>query len=235
MLKADMHMHSKEDTRDNCLYPIKDVIDRAAEQHFDVLSITFHDRQFYPDEIVEYAKEKNILLIPGIEKTIKGRHVLLYNFTEEELKKIHSFKDLRLMKENHHLVVAPHPFVPSPTSLQKRLYKNHDVFDAVEIMYLYTRIINFNKETHHFSKEYDLPKVANSDLHFLENFGRQYTLIDSKKNTQAIIQAIKEGKVRIHSKPLSHYTFFKCLYKHLRKHKKSFRKLFREYMKPQRQ
>ena len=67
MLKAQLHAHSKEDKVDQCLkYDAKELIDRVSSLGFEVLAFTFHDHLFYPDEIIEYAVKKNVLLIPGV-------------------------------------------------------------------------------------------------------------------------------------------------------------------------
>ena len=66
MLKADLHIHTKEDPHDNIGYSAKQLIDHAAKLNFDVISITNHDTSSYTEELAEYAKLKGILLIPGI-------------------------------------------------------------------------------------------------------------------------------------------------------------------------
>ena len=56
------------------------LIDRAATLGFDALAITLHDSQFVDPGVTAYARERGITLIPGIERTIQHRHVLLLNF-----------------------------------------------------------------------------------------------------------------------------------------------------------
>jgi len=65
-LKTDLHIHTAEDPRDNISYSARDMIDRAGELGFDVLSITNHNVVTYDEDLAAYAKKKGILLIPGI-------------------------------------------------------------------------------------------------------------------------------------------------------------------------
>ena len=45
--------------------------------------------------------------------------------------------------------------------------------------------------------------VANSDAHVLEQFGLAYSLVEAEKTPEAIIKAIKAGRVEVVSRPLS--------------------------------
>ena len=217
MLKADLHLHTKEDPEDFSIikHSAKELIDLASEKDFDILAITLHNKVLYNKELLDYAKQRNILLIPGCEKTIENRHVLLYNFSQEEIERINSFEDLRKMKREHKLVIAPHPFYPHPSALQNRLYKNIDLFDAIEYSHFYTKKINFNHRAVQLAKRKNLPLVGNSDTHFLFQFNTTYSFIDSKKDVDSIIKAIKKGNIQVQTEPLSYLTFarivFNCL------------------------
>tara|TARA_Y100000310_G_C20621318_1_gene783461 strand:+ start:121 stop:795 length:675 start_codon:yes stop_codon:yes gene_type:complete len=210
MLKADLHIHTKEDAKEPRLkHSAKDVIDKAKELGITVLSFSFHDSMFDDEATKTYAKERGIVLLPGIEKTIEKNHVLLYNFTQEELDKINVLEDIKKVKQSHHLVVAPHPFFKTSSCLGKKLYTYADVFDGVELCFFYTEKINFNKEAIRFAKEHNLPLIANSDLHNFSRFGKQYSLIDAPVEKDAIIEAIKAGKVQLVTNPLTFIQFIK--------------------------
>src|SRR5690242_18968237 len=80
LLKVDLHLHSSEDPLDRINYDATALIDRAAELGFDALALTLHDGLLDSDRVQEYARERDIILLPGIERTIRGKHVLLLNF-----------------------------------------------------------------------------------------------------------------------------------------------------------
>jgi hypothetical protein len=122
-----------------------ELIDRAAALGYDALAITLHEQQCDVRTLAPYAAERGIVLIPGVERTIEGCHVLLLNFRNgaDEVK---SFADLvRLKRATRGLVVAPHPFFPTPTCLGRQLERNADLFDAVEYNAMFTASVNFNR------------------------------------------------------------------------------------------
>ena len=200
MLKAQLHIHSKEDKKDHLDYTAKDVIDKASKLGFNVISFTFHDALFYPKEIVKYAEEKGILLIPGIEKTIEGSHVLIIGL--EKLPNINKLSDLKKIKDSA-LIIAPHPFYPRGYSLKEDCIKNIDLFDGIEHSFFYNDFLNFNKKAIKVAKKHNKSLLGTSDVHNLAYLDSTYSLIDSKKNMEDVIKAIKENKLKIITKPIS--------------------------------
>ncbi|HKC54938.1 MAG TPA: hypothetical protein VKC35_02405, partial [Vicinamibacterales bacterium] len=97
MLKVELHTHTSDDPVDPIPYSTFDLIDRAAELEYDALAITLHDKQLDVAIYAPYAASRGIVLIPGIERTIDGRHVLLLNFSRAS-EAVGSFDDLRALK-----------------------------------------------------------------------------------------------------------------------------------------
>ena len=59
-------------------------------------------------------------------------------------REVRTFADLaRLKRREAGLVVAPHPFFQSSTSLMGRLNRHADLFDAVEYNAMHTASLNF--------------------------------------------------------------------------------------------
>src|SRR6266498_1520390 len=129
MLKVELHAHTADDPVDRIPHTAGELIDRAAELGYGALAITLHERQLDVRHLVPYAAERGVTLIPGVERTIQGRHVLMLNFpmyTEE----VKSFADLRrLIARFGGLVVAPHPFFPTLSCLWNDLDRYEDLFD----------------------------------------------------------------------------------------------------------
>ncbi len=81
MEKIDLHIHTN--CSDGSLTPFE-VIDKALENGVTTISIADHDTvDAYSKELIDYAKEKGINLIKGVEISTKiskcGIHVLGYN------------------------------------------------------------------------------------------------------------------------------------------------------------
>ncbi len=208
MLKIDFHIHTADDCKESHLgYSSKDIIDKASKLGFNAISITQHDWFQFNDELFNYAKSKNILLIPGIEKTIEGVHVLLINLKSDL--KILKLSELSKLPDDV-LIIAPHPFYPFGYSLKNKLLKHRHLFDAIEFSAIYLNSFNkYNKKVLSFAKKFGKPVVGNSDLHNLNLFNCTYTLVDSKLTVNSIIESIKVGKVVLKTKPLSLSQFIK--------------------------
>jgi len=202
LLKIDLHVHTKEDREDRISYTARDLVDAAVQNGFDALAITNHDQLTYNDALRTYAAERDIVLIPGVEVTIKGKHVLLINMPYEE-GRYQNFEDIIQEKSANTLVVAPHPYFPGSTCLNGRLEAAPSLFDAVEFCHFYSERFNFNKPAVRFARAHKLPLVANSDAHLLDQFGLAYSLVEAEKTADSIVQAIKAGRVEPVSKPLS--------------------------------
>ncbi len=206
MLKVDLHTHTADDPSDRIPYSTCDLIDRAAERGFDALAVTLHDRQLDPALFQSYAKARGIILIPGIEQTIEGRHVLLLNFSVAA-ESVRSFAQLaRLKRQERGLVVAPHPFFPAGSALRGYINRYADLFDAVEYNAMFTSLVNFNILGERWARSHGKPMIGNGDVHRLEMLGTTYSLIDAQPDADAICAAIAAGRVQVVARPHSPFT-----------------------------
>lgn len=101
--RIDLHIHTS--ISDGTLAP-KEVIDEAVKNGVSVISIADHDTiDAYTDELSEYAKNKNIKLIPAVEistKTNKSSiHVLGYNFDLKDTKFKEKLKQIRNARHDY--------------------------------------------------------------------------------------------------------------------------------------
>jgi predicted metal-dependent phosphoesterase TrpH len=205
MIKVELHAHTSDDPHDYIPHSAPQLIDAAASLGYGALAITLHNRQLDIRPFLEYAASRGVVLIPGIERTISGKHVLLLNFgpkTED----IDSFEALEAVKRTtpEGLVVAPHPFYPARTCLGRLLDRHAPLFDAVEFNAFYTSTINmFNNAAVRWARDRGKSIVANADVHRLWQLGRTYTLVDAAPNPDAICKAIRAGNVDIRTVPMS--------------------------------
>ncbi len=200
-LKADLHIHTAEDPEDLVLYSAKELIQRAHDLGYRVLAITNHNRVTYNEYLRDFAAERGIVLIPGMEATIQRRHVLVYNLPFEDISRS-DIASLMPLKSPDSLIIAPHPFYPSPLALRQRLLQHIQIFDAIEHCHFYTRTIDFNKKAARVAKKFGLPMVGTSDAHQRCQFHTTYSLIEAEPHPEDVIQAIKEGRVEVVTRPL---------------------------------
>lgn len=203
-LKADLHLHTSEDPKDKVKYSARELIDHASWEGFDVLAITNHNFHTHNDFLRDYAASKGILLIPGIELSVEGKHVVLLNSTDSDPQKIRSLKDLKNYKNEDNLVIAPHPYFPMLQALKSKLEKYVDVFDALEYTHFYFSRINYNKKAERKAKEFNLPLIGVSDAHLLHHVGTTYSLIGAEKTPEAVISAIRKKRIQIVTRPMKH-------------------------------
>jgi predicted metal-dependent phosphoesterase TrpH len=209
-LKIDLHLHTKEDPRHQLSYTAKELIDAAAGHGYDVLSITNHNTVTYDSDLADYAADRGILLIPGVEATVMGKHVLIYGMggdmdggvdkMDEKWDSL-TFFDLKRLKAAGAFVVAPHPFYPNYNCLGNLLNRFSTLFDAVEFSHLYTKKVNFNLKAQEFARKHGMPTLGLSDAHSLKQLNYTYTLLDAEKEMTSIFQSIKENRVTIVTRP----------------------------------
>lgn len=89
-LKADLHIHSygdggSYDVDDYQMNP-QNIVDTAISKGLSVISITDHNEVTNSCTAVQYAQEKKILVIPGVELSTTQGHLLLYFETPQSLR-----------------------------------------------------------------------------------------------------------------------------------------------------
>ena len=203
MLKIDLHTHTSDDPCDRIPHTTIELIDRAADLGYDGLAVTLHERQLDVRPLASHAAERGVVLIPGIERTIEGHHVLLLNF-RRGAEDVRTFADLTALRSREPgLVVAPHPFFPGSSCLGSDLDRHADLFDAVEWNAMFTTHLNFNRRAERWAREHGKPMVGNGDIHRLRQLDTSYSMIDAAPDAGAICEAVKAGKVQRGGRPLT--------------------------------
>lgn len=209
-LKFDFHMHTLDDPQDQHVYHTAfELIDKAAGLGYGALAITLHTRQFESQAAFAYARERDILLVPGVEQDVEGCHVLLINFPKAAAEAVRTFEDIRRLRDQASqnaastLVVAPHPFFPSGVALKERFWRHRELFDAIEVSGFYHAKWNPNLKAMQAAEKLGLPLIGNSDTHTLEQFGKTWTEADCEPTAEAIIRAVKEGRTVIRGRSLA--------------------------------
>ncbi|MBI5753643.1 PHP domain-containing protein [Candidatus Peregrinibacteria bacterium] len=228
MLKIQLHCHCYGDPVDHINYSPKKLIDEAKRLDYDVLCITLHRRLLFNKKLQKYAAKKRILLLPGIEFEINGKHILAIN-AHADILNVNNFKKLSNYRQNHcdTLIIAPHPFFPTNECLKKDLTDNIALFDAIEISWAYTKTKNYNKKAIELAKKFNKPLIATSDCHILSHLDNGFTFVEAKKDPRSFIEAVRKNKMKISSKPTSYLSiirffgqlFWQNFYRKLKKSK----------------
>lgn len=204
MLKVELHTHTADDPVDRIPHSTEALINRAADLGYDALAITLHEQQLDLGPWMHLAASRGLLLIPGLEQTIEGKHVLLINFSRRA-EQVETFADLAdLKREERGLVIAPHAFFPGSTCLGRQLMDRHaGLFDVVEYNAMFAAGVNFNRPAERWARLHGCPMVGNGDVHRLQQLGSTYSMVDAAPEPDAICNAIKAGRLLVKARPLS--------------------------------
>jgi predicted metal-dependent phosphoesterase TrpH len=206
ILKFDFHLHTLDDPYDQHIYhTVFELLDKAAALGYGALAITLHNRQFKSGKAEAYARERGILLIPGVERNVGKAHVLMINFPSEISDAVHDFADLRRAKDAcpSGLIIAAHPFYPSSVALQENFLRHKELFDAVEVSGFYHKLWNPNLKAIESAARFGLPLIGNSDTHTLEQFGTTWSEARCERNADSIVAAVKAGKAAVKGRALA--------------------------------
>ena len=123
LLKADFHIHTREDPHDFIRYTAVELLQEASRQGFQVIALTCHNKRIHTEELRRRAADLGVLLIPGVEAAIEGKHTLLLDMPYSRLR-VRTFSHVRALKRDGGLVISPHPFFPAPKCLGSKLREN---------------------------------------------------------------------------------------------------------------
>jgi predicted metal-dependent phosphoesterase TrpH len=216
MIRVELHAHTSDDPHDRVPYTAQDLIVRAAELGYGALAITLHDAAFDPAPLAGFARQHGIRLLPGIERTVRGAHVLLINFPGQAALAVQRYEDVAALKAaySHGLVVAPHPCFPINSALGRRKLDAYaPLWDAIEVNAMHVRGADWNRPAIAWAASHDRPLVGNGDVHRLAQLGRTWSEVDldvppamsDAEAATAICAAIRAGRVRVGGAPMSHW------------------------------
>jgi len=204
-LLCDLHTHTLDDPRDHHVWhKAEELIDEAAKKHYGALAVTLHGKQVFSESWRQYAADRGITLIPGVEQDIEGCHVLLLNFDRDAADGIRNFQELAKARRPENLVIAAHPYFPGEICLGDKLLEYAECFDAIEVTGFYHPYWDPNQKALRVAKQLAKPVVGNSDTHALSQFGKTASFIAVEGDTTplSIVQAIKAGRVTVASRAL---------------------------------
>lgn len=215
IVKAAFHLHIDQDPIDQISYTGFQAIDRASQLGFQVISFTCHEKLIDINPYLKYAESKGVLLIPGIEKTIQKKHVLILN-AQQSAENINSFQELATYKNNNpnSYIIAPHPYFHLESCLKNKLIQYIHLFDAIEFNYCYHKLLNPNKRAIKVAQQYNKTLIGTSDIHHLEYFDSTYTELEIKKlDIPSVIIALKQNQLEVITKSFSIFGLIKIIYK----------------------
>lgn len=198
LIHADLHIHTKY-SADATINP-KTLIDQLyTHPTIKAIAITDHNTT----EGYHHAKQlaqayPDILIIPATEITTTQGDIIILGTAELPPKPWTPQNITDHAKQNNAITIAAHPY---------RTYglgdntKNYQI-DAIETLNG-ASTPQTNKMAETLAKTLNLPEVAGSDAHNTDELWTVYTEIQAPLNTNDILKAIKNGKVKTAYAPKS--------------------------------
>jgi len=135
---------------------------------------------------------QDILIIPGIEVSAIGGDIIILGVAEPPPIPWTPENIINYTKEQNGITIAAHPY---RTYGLGDLAKNYD-FDAIEILNGISTP-HANKMAQKLAKVMNLPGVAGSDAHRVDETWTVYTEVQASSNIDEILKAIKKGLVKV--------------------------------------
>ncbi len=210
LYRVELHSHCQGDPVDSYLsHTLFQHIDQAKAVGLDAIAVTWHRKICAVPEAFAYARERNILLIPGMEAEVDRRHVVILNVAEGDLPGDPTWSQIRSLRARkpEALVLAPHPFYPHPSCLGKTMTDHADCIDAVEWCMLHVQWlpgrVNPNLRAARWAHQHGKALVACSDAHTLQAIGRNASVVEADELTpEALFAGIRAGRVSFHRRSL---------------------------------
>ena len=185
VLKIDLHVHTCYS--DGITTP-REVIVYSKRRGLDGVAITDHDTV---DGALRLLGKTDLIIIPGIEITTSGGHILALNVKKPIPSNLRSFETIQRIHEAGGIAAATHPI-----ALNKGLRKTDTNlnFDAIEVInsanFPFSLLTHLNQK---LAVRLNLSQIAGSDAHYGPEIGFAYTIIDADPEVDEIVQAIKKG------------------------------------------
>jgi predicted metal-dependent phosphoesterase TrpH len=204
--RVELHSHCQGDPIDTYLgHTLFQHIDRAKEIGLNAIAVTWHQKICAVPEAFSYAKERNILLIPGMEADVDRRHLVILNLAEGDLPGEPTWNQIRALRARkpETFVLAPHPFYPHPCCLGKVMNEHVDSIDAVEWCMMHVHWlpgrVNPNLRAARWAQQHGKPIIACSDAHSLAAIGKNASTVEADELTiKSLFAGIRAGRVSFH-------------------------------------
>jgi len=185
-LKIDLHVHTCYSY--DAVTTLKEVVTYSKKLGLDGVAITDHDTLLGALKLIQKSK---LIVIPGMEISALGGHVLALNVTTLISPKLGLSETVQRIHEAGGIAVAAHPTYVYKSTLSQKVtsYDAIEVINSAAVPFRLFRCLSQKLAT-----RLNLPQTAGSDSHYAPEIGAAYTVVEADPDVDEIVQAIKEGK-----------------------------------------
>lgn len=166
---------------------LKELIVYSKRSGLNCVAVTDHDTI---EGALKLVKQDEILVIPGVEVSAKGCHVLALNVMEPIQSGLGAQEVVERVHEAGGIAALAHP-----TAAYKGARKTLTAkFDAIEV--INSSSLFFDLSTYLNGRIADAlgaSQLAGSDAHYAQEVGYAYTIVEASLNVDEIVKAVKMG------------------------------------------
>jgi len=194
LIRADLHIHTTY-SPDASINPKTIVNQLYAHPYIKAIAITDHNTTKGYHKTRKLASPyQDILIIPGIEISTTEGDIIILGVTEPPPKPWTPENIINYTKQQNGTAIAAHPYRAYGLGDQA---KNYD-FDAIETLNGISTP-QTNKMAQKLAKTMNLPGVAGSDAHRVDEMWTVCTEVQASLDIDEILTAIKKGLVKVAS------------------------------------
>ena len=201
---ADLHMHTS--WSHDCSIDAAELVDHAEAEGLGAIAVTDHNVFGGALETVDYARGRDLVVIPGEEVKTDNQGEVIGLFLEREIPRGLSFGDtIAAIREQGGLVYVPHPFdrlhaIPDPRTLHRHL-ADIDVLEVYNARLLFEA---YNVEALRFARKYNLTMGAGSDAHVLQGVGTGALRMRAFRDPEEFLISLRTAEVLRRPKSLAY-------------------------------
>jgi len=198
-LRIDLHVHTIY-SYDSTI-TLREAVKWCRLRGLNGFAITDHDTI---EGLNHISDVDGCLIIPGLEVSARGGHVLALG-VEESIPKGRSIAEtVDLIREMGGASIIAHPYAPLKSWVDADELENV-ALDAVEVansmQIPYNSMLRRNRR---LAERLGLPETGGSDAHTPWIIGLAYTLIDAEEESlEAVLKAIREGRTEAEGRGLT--------------------------------
>ncbi len=201
---ADLHMHTS--WSHDCSIDAAELVDHAEAEGLGAIAVTDHNVFGGALETLDYARGRDLVVIPGEEVKTDNQGEVIGLFLEREIPRGLSFGDtIAAIREQGGLVYVPHPFdrlhaIPDPRTLHRHL-ADIDVLEVYNARLLFEA---YNDEALRFARKYNLTMGAGSDAHVLQGVGTGALRMRAFRDPEEFLISLRTAEVLRRPKSLAY-------------------------------
>jgi hypothetical protein len=201
---ADLHMHTS--WSHDCSIDAAELVDHAESEGLGAIAVTDHNVFGGALEAADYARDRDLIVIPGEEVKTDGQGEVIGLFLEREIPRGMSWEEtVAAIREQGGLVYVPHPFdrmhaIPDSRTLHRHL-TDIDVLEVYNARLLFE---GFNDEALRFGRKYNLTMGAGSDAHVLQGVGTGALRMRAFRDPEEFLISLRTAEVLRRPKSLAY-------------------------------